>query len=72
MQQHGRSVHLRAALDHATGSVLKQLQMPPDNNEHKTAMAMAMLKNIMLNGKVITGDAMFCMRDRCKLTANKF
>jgi len=64
MQQHGRFVHLLAALDHATGSVLKQLQMPPETNEHKTAMAM--LKKMVLKGKVITGDAMFCQRDLCE------
>ncbi len=64
MQQHGRSIHLLAALDHTTGSVLKQLQMPPETNEHKTAMEL--LKGMVLKGKVITGDAMFCQRDLCQ------
>lgn len=64
MQQHGRAVHLLAALDQATGSVLKQLQMPPDTNEHKAAMTM--LKGMLLKGKVVTGDAMFCQRDLCQ------
>jgi hypothetical protein len=64
MQEHGRSIHLLAALDHATGSVLKQLQMPPETNEHKTALEL--LKSMVLKGKVITGDAMFCQRDVCE------
>lgn len=64
MQQHGKAIHLLAALDHATGSVLKQLQMPPDTNEHKAAMAM--LRSMVLKNKVVTGDAMFCQRDLCQ------
>lgn len=64
MQQHGRSIHLLAALDHATGSVLKQLQMPPETNEHKTALKL--LKGMVLKGRVITGDAIFCQRDLCQ------
>lgn len=44
--------------------MLKQLQMPPHTNEHKAAMAM--LKSMLLKGKVVTGDAMFCQRDLCQ------
>ena len=64
MKEHGRSLHLLSLLDQATGSVLGQLKMPPETNEHKTALEL--LKTIVLKGTVITGDAMFCQRDVCK------
>ena len=38
--------------------------MPPDTNEHKAALKL--LKTIVLKGKVITGDAIFCQRDLCQ------
>ena len=64
LQKHGRSIHLLALMDHATGGVIRQMQMPPETNEHKAALAL--LTSIVLKGKVITGDAMFCQRDLCK------
>ncbi len=64
MQQHGRSLHLLSLLDHATGSVLSQLKMPAETNEHKAALEL--LKTIVLRGTVITGDAMFCQREVCQ------
>ena len=64
MQAHGRSIHLLALFDHQTGGVLRQLAMPPDTNEHKAALAL--LKQMVLKGRVITGDAMFCQRDLCR------
>jgi len=64
MQEHGRSLHLLSLLDQATGSVLRQLKMSPETNEHKAALDL--LKSIVLKGTVITGDAMFCQRDVCQ------
>lgn len=64
MQSHGQSIHLLALLDHETGGVLGQLKMPADTNEHKAAMEL--LKSTCLQGRVITGDAMFCQRDLCQ------
>ena len=64
MQTHGRSIHLLSLFDHQTGGVLRQLAMPPDTNEHKAAREL--LQKIVLKGRVITGDAMFCQRDLCQ------
>lgn len=38
--------------------------MPGETNEHKAALHL--LKQIVLTGRVITGDAMFCQRDLCE------
>lgn len=66
VQPHGQSIHLLSLLDHAIGGVLGQLKMSPKTNEPKTAMLL--LKSLVLKGKVITGDAMFCQRDLCEQT----
>jgi hypothetical protein len=64
LQPHGQSIHLLGLLDHATGGVLGQLRMPAHTNEHKAALQL--LRSINVEGRVITGDAMFCQRDICK------
>jgi DDE_Tnp_1-associated/Transposase DDE domain len=64
LDKHSRSIHLLALFDHKTGGVLRQLAMPPDTNEHKAALQL--LKKIVLKGRVITADAMFCQRDLCQ------
>ena len=61
---HQRSVHLLSLFDHQTGGVLRQLEMPPTTNEHKAALAL--LKAVALQGRVITADAIFCQRDLCQ------
>lgn len=60
----GRVLHLLSLLDQATGYTLRQLEVDGKTNEHKTAMQL--LKSLVLEGKVITGDAMFCQRDLCQ------
>lgn len=64
LQSHGQSIHLLSLLDHQTSGVLRQLRMPGETNEHKAALHL--LKQIVLTGRVITGDAMFCQRDLCE------
>lgn len=64
LQPHGQSIHLLALLEHASGGVLAQLKMSPKTNEHRTAMLL--LKSLVLDGMVITGDAMFCQRKLCQ------
>ena len=64
LQQHSRAIHLLSALDHQTGYVLSQTQVDPQTNEAKTALLL--LKSLVLQGKVIVGDAMFCQRDVCE------
>jgi hypothetical protein len=57
------AMHLLAALDQLTGGVLAQARVPAETNEHKAALAL--LKGMVLQGRVITGDAMFCRCDLC-------
>jgi hypothetical protein len=64
LQAHQRAIHLLAAFDHQTGYVLSQTQVAPDTNEAKTALGL--LKTLVLQGKVIIGDAMFCQREVCQ------
>lgn len=61
LTKHGRSVHLLSLFDQQLGCVLRQLEMPPDTNEHKAALQL--LKQVALQGRLVTGDAMFCQRD---------
>jgi len=57
-------VHLLAAVDHKTGCVLSQCRVDVKTNEHKAALDL--LKTMVLEGRVIVGDAMFCQRDLCE------
>jgi hypothetical protein len=61
---HQRNVHLLGLLDQATGGVLGQQAVDPTTNEAKAALEF--LKAIVLEGRLITGDAMFCQRDLCR------
>jgi hypothetical protein len=61
---HERNVHLLSLLDQATGCVLSQQEVPLTTNEAKTAVDL--LKTIVLTGRLITGDAMFCQRELCE------
>jgi hypothetical protein len=62
--EHGRAVHLLSLLDQRTGFTLRQLEVDVKTNEHKAALTL--LKSLSLEGRVITGDAMFCQRDLCR------
>ena len=64
LQKHQRAVHLLSALDHQTGYVLSQTQVGSKTNEAKAALSF--LKDLVLQGKVVVGDAMFCQRDVCE------
>ena len=64
LQPHERAVHLIEFLDQKTGYVLSQQRVDEKTNEHKGALVL--LKSIALEGRVITGDAMFCQRDLCQ------
>ena len=61
---HERNVHLLSLLDQATGGVLRQQAVPPTTNEAKTAVDL--LRIILLKGRLVTGDAMFCQRELCE------
>lgn len=62
-------VHLLAAYAHEAGVVLRQLPVDAKTNEHKTALEM--LDLIPVQGKVVTGDAMFCQRDLSRKIRSK-
>ena len=64
LASHGRSVHLLSVLDQRTGFVLSQQEVDSKTNEHKGALQL--LKTIVLKGRLVTGDAMFCQRDLCQ------
>jgi hypothetical protein len=64
LAEHGRVVHLLSLLDQQTGFTLRELEVSGKTNEHKTALEI--LKSLLLEGRVITGDAMFCQRDLCQ------
>ncbi len=59
-----RAVHLLSAVDHQTGYVLSQCRVDEKTNEHKAALPL--LKEMVLRGRVIVGDAMFCQREICQ------
>lgn len=64
LQPHQRAVHLLSMLDHRTGCVLSQIRVDDKTNEAKSALEL--LKTLVLKGRVITADAMFCQRDICQ------
>ena len=59
-----RAVHLLAAVDHHTGYVLSQCRVDEKTNEHKAALEL--LQTLVLKGRVVVGDALFCQRDLCQ------
>ena len=54
-------VHVLAAYAHEARMVLDQVPVDAKTNEHKAALEL--LELIPLEGKLVTGDAMFCQRD---------
>lgn len=64
LAEHGRSIQLLSLFDNHTGCVLSQMQVPTNTNEAKAALEI--LKSLVLEGRVVTGDAMFCQPDICR------
>lgn len=64
LSEYGQTIHLLSLLDQRTGFTLRQLEVPGKTNEHKTALEL--LKTLVLKGRLITGDAIFCQRDLCQ------
>jgi hypothetical protein len=60
-----KAVHLLSLVAHESGLTLAQTQVPNGGenktNEHKTALRL--LRGVVLEGRLVTGDAMFCQRD---------
>lgn len=57
-------VHLLSAYAPRVAAVIAQIRVEAKTNEHKAALEF--LGVLPLQGKVITGDAMFCQRDFCE------
>lgn len=64
LRPYAKAVHLLAAVDHQTGCVLSQTRVEEKTNEHKGALDL--LQNLVLKGRVVLGDAMFCQREICQ------
>ena len=64
LRPYAKAVHLLAAVDHQTGYVLSQTRVDEKTNEHKGALDL--LRNLVLKGRVVLGDAMFCQREVCQ------
>lgn len=62
--EHGRSLQLLSLFDERTGCVLSQMEVPQDTNEAKAALVI--LRTLVLTGRVITADAIFCQPDICR------
>jgi hypothetical protein len=61
--RHEGAVHLLSVMAQRCGLTLRQSEVGTKTNEHKAALGL--LKGLVLEGRVITGDAMFCQRDLC-------
>jgi DDE_Tnp_1-associated/Transposase DDE domain len=64
LQPHERAVHLLSLLDHRSGCTLSQVRVDEKTNEAKAALEL--LRTLVLKGRVVTGDAMFCQREICQ------
>jgi hypothetical protein len=60
-----KAAHLLSLVAHESGLTVAQTEVPNGGvnktNEHKTALRL--LKALVLEGRLITGDAIFCQRD---------
>jgi hypothetical protein len=62
-------VHLLAAYCHEARAVLEQVPVGAKTNEHKSALEL--LDLVPVEGKLFSGDAMFCQRDLSKKIGKK-
>ena len=59
-----KPLHVLSAFIAELGAVVGDLVVEPDQNE--IVAAMALIKELPLDGAVITGDAIFCQREICR------
>ena len=64
LQARQRAIHLLSAFDHQSGCVLSQTQVNPGTNEAKAALVL--LKTLVMKGRMVLGDAMFCQKEICR------
>lgn len=68
--EHGRQVHLLAAMTHDEGAVLAQQEVPTDKTNEIT-MVRDLLGGLDLTGVVITADALHAQRDHAEFIAGE-
>lgn len=64
LAEHQRSIQLLSLFDQQSGCVLSQMQVPTSTNEAKAALEI--LQTLVLTGRVVTADAMFCQPEICR------
>lgn len=60
---HAKTLHLLTLWAHATGLVIKQL---PVGETNEPTAAVDLFRGMLLKGKLIVGDAIFCQREVCQ------
>jgi DDE_Tnp_1-associated/Transposase DDE domain len=63
IRSHARTLHLLTVWAHASGLVLAQL---PVGETNEPTAAAELFRGMLLKGKLIVGDAIFCQRDVCQ------
>lgn len=61
---HRKAVHLLSVMAQRSGLTLIQAEVGAKTNEHKAALPL--LRGLVLKGRVVTADALFCQRDLCR------
>lgn len=64
LRQHHKAVHLLSLMAQRSGLTLLQAEVGDKTNEHKAALPL--LRGLVLKGRVVTADAIFCQRDLCR------
>jgi hypothetical protein len=64
ISQHRKAIHLLSVMAQRSGLTLIQSEVGEKTNEHKSALDL--LRGLVLKGRVVTADAMFCQRDLCQ------
>lgn len=64
ISRHTGMWHVLTAMDHQTGHILREIPVPHETNEAKAVLEL--IDQLVLQGKVVVGDAMFCQRDICE------
>ncbi len=62
--KHKQAMMILAAFDLATGCVFSQTPVDPTTNEAATALRL--VREMVLEGKVMIGDAAYCQRNTCQ------
>ena len=69
ISKHSGMWHVLSAMDYKAGQVFREVPVPSTTNEAKVLLAL--IDEMVLQGKLIVGDAMFCQRDICQRICEK-